>query len=232
MKNCEICSGNKQIFKHKKTGKILCRNCKRTYEVYGKFYKPNEPRPYQLDLVGKKFGRLLVLKKIESKNQRTRFLCKCNCGKIIDAIGSKIKNGSTKSCGCLLTELKKLGLGTKLPPGIASRNRLISSYKHNAKNKGQEFKLSNDKLIHFFKQNCYYCGTKPENTIHTKGRHGKYVYNGIDRLDNDLGYTSSNCVSCCKECNYRKNTLHHDDFILWVKKVYTNLKLKEDLKWE
>ena len=36
---------------------------------------------------------------------------------------------------------------------------------------------------------------------------------GIDRIDSSKAYTSSNCVSCCKSCNFMKNTMRYDDFI-------------------
>lgn len=49
---------------------------------------------------------------------------------------------------------------------------------------------------------------------------------GIDRVDNDVGYTSENCVTCCWTCNSMKGKLsveqfmrhlmriaHHNDFL-------------------
>lgn len=49
---------------------------------------------------------------------------------------------------------------------------------------------------------CYYC---------------KYVnpeeVNGIDRIDNDEGYTKENCVSCCAICNHMKSFYHPSFFI-------------------
>jgi 5-methylcytosine-specific restriction endonuclease McrA len=28
-----------------------------------------------------------------------------------------------------------------------------------------------------------------------------FLYSGIDRKDNEKGYTEENCVPCCKRCN-------------------------------
>ena len=36
---------------------------------------------------------------------------------------------------------------------------------------------------------------------------------GIDRVDNTLGYTSNNVVSCCTECNFMKRTMNYQTFI-------------------
>lgn len=37
--------------------------------------------------------------------------------------------------------------------------------------------------------------------------HGHYEYNGVDRLDNALGYTRENCVPACRPCNAAKNAI-------------------------
>ena len=60
-----------------------------------------------INLVGKKFGRLLVIKKAESKNGNTYWTCQCECGKIKDICGKSLRRGLTKSCGCLHKEIVK-----------------------------------------------------------------------------------------------------------------------------
>lgn len=49
------------------------------------------------DLTGQHFGRLTVIEFV--KNQGWK--CQCDCGNIIYVEGSNLKNGNTKSCGCL-----------------------------------------------------------------------------------------------------------------------------------
>ena len=36
--------------------------------------------PKALDITGQKFGKLLAIKKVNSKNGKTYWLCKCDCG--------------------------------------------------------------------------------------------------------------------------------------------------------
>ncbi len=58
-----------------------------------------------IDLTGKKFGRLTVIKKVGSdKSGKITWLCKCDCGKEIICVGSNLNRGDTKSCGCLAKE--------------------------------------------------------------------------------------------------------------------------------
>lgn len=57
-----------------------------------------------IDLVGKKFGRLCVVKRIENKRGRPCWLCVCECGKECKISGIELRKNETKSCGCLRRE--------------------------------------------------------------------------------------------------------------------------------
>lgn len=52
------------------------------------------------DLTGQKFGKLTVLKRVANKGIKLRWLCRCDCGKTVEASGSNLKSGRTVSCGC------------------------------------------------------------------------------------------------------------------------------------
>lgn len=57
------------------------------------------------DLTGQKFGRLTVIKRVENNKQNgLMWLCKCECGNICVITSNHLKNGHTKSCGCLQKE--------------------------------------------------------------------------------------------------------------------------------
>ena len=57
------------------------------------------------DLTGQKFGRLLVVDRAPNKNGRTCWNCICDCGTSVAVISKSLKDGNTKSCGCLHREL-------------------------------------------------------------------------------------------------------------------------------
>lgn len=59
------------------------------------------------DLLGKKFGKLTVIKDAGTKNGRTQYLCKCDCGNEIVVYAVNLEIGKTKSCGCLKVEEAK-----------------------------------------------------------------------------------------------------------------------------
>lgn len=59
----------------------------------------------RLNLVGEKFGRLLVVKfSHRDKHRNSYWLCKCECGNERIVLGNSLKNSHTKSCGCLQRE--------------------------------------------------------------------------------------------------------------------------------
>jgi hypothetical protein len=55
------------------------------------------------DLTGKKFGRLTVLRRVESRNGQSRWLCRCSCTDATEVIAyaGNLRRGSARSCGCL-----------------------------------------------------------------------------------------------------------------------------------
>lgn len=58
------------------------------------------------DLTGQKFGRLTVIEYTNQRNKRGNvlWLCKCECGNIIEVSSSRLISGDKKSCGCLYKE--------------------------------------------------------------------------------------------------------------------------------
>lgn len=56
-----------------------------------------------IDLTGKKFGKLTVLKRVPNKNgNAARWLCQCDCGNQTEVDGVKLRRYDTLSCGCLV----------------------------------------------------------------------------------------------------------------------------------
>jgi hypothetical protein len=57
--------------------------------------------------IGKKYGRLTIIKIIDKTEYSTnsRALCKCECGGFTETAIINLKNGHTQSCGCLVKEV-------------------------------------------------------------------------------------------------------------------------------
>lgn len=66
------------------------------------------PRKRIVNLIGQRFGRLLVLEEdMENNEKKAKWICKCDCGNIVSVYGHNLKSGTTKSCGCLYLDRKR-----------------------------------------------------------------------------------------------------------------------------
>lgn len=118
-------------------------------------------------------------------------------------------------------ELKRGGpaMTRELPKGQAMFNRLLRNYRNGAKHRNLEFSLSDEMFMVITKQSCYYCGIEPQQVWHREGCNGDYVYNGIDRVDNNLGYVPGNVVACCWRCNEMKKDMSQKEFLEHCKAI-------------
>lgn len=177
---------------------------------------------------GMTYGKLTVIGDSYISTQgHINYLCECSCGNIISTTGSRLKNGTVQSCGCLKKEqTRQMGKNRKgkshLEKGEAGKNHLYNQYKNAAKKRNIEFLLTKEELIQVSSKNCYYCGIPPSQIMNKKYEIGSYIYNGIDRVNNSIGYTKDNCVPCCKQCNRSKSDLSLEEFYTWIKRVYNS----------
>ncbi len=181
----------------------------------------------RLDIEGQKFNRLIALHDVGSDKKKDRLWeCLCDCGKFTVVPAYRLKGGITKSCGCLQKELAgklaEKGL-YRLPIGEANLNRIIYRYKNGAEKRNLKFLLTRKQFKELTQQPCFYCGSKPHTVMSDKGRNGKYIYNGIDRVDNSKGYTINNCVACCRKCNEWKRADTQQEFLMRVKLIYDHM---------
>jgi 5-methylcytosine-specific restriction endonuclease McrA len=108
----------------------------------------------------------------------------------------------------------------RLAVGEASFNDLLSRYKRGAQERDLLFDLTVEEFRELTSAKCSYCGIEPAQINHKSNTFGAYIYNGIDRIDNSLGYIKSNCISCCERCNEWKRALTKNEFLNHVKRIY------------
>lgn len=137
-------------------------------------------------------------------------------GNVILSVINGDKSPYTVSCGTCGKEVKKYPSTIGLPcsdcrvrslRGEISGDQLkkIRVYKGSAKRRGYSWSLSNEKAVGLFSGNCEYCG--------------QVGPNGIDRLDNTVGYEDGNVVSCCSTCNYAKKDMTMEKWTAWLDRV-------------
>ena len=58
------------------------------------------------DLTNQRFGRLVALEKgKKDKSSHQYWICKCDCGNIVEVNSDNLRRGLTQSCGCLHSEI-------------------------------------------------------------------------------------------------------------------------------
>jgi hypothetical protein len=189
--------------------------------VNGRVYKVN-------DLTGLTVGSYTVMYRSETKirsssNRAIVWTSKCECGNIreleysnIMTAKKRIENGDVFvfSCGCK----------SSLPFGVSASKKVYRQYKVHSATRGYCFDLTFEEFLSITKQDCHYCGTPPKNKLGNVGKasrgNGYYVYSGIDRMKNNIGYVLDNIVPCCKRCNRAKDVMGTEEFLEWIAKVY------------
>lgn len=171
------------------------------------------------DLTGQVFARWTVIERAANRyNRHAYWKCQCECGTVKEVSGTSLKSGRSQSCGCYKREALRERMVIEF--GESNFNTMYYRYKHDAKRRGLSFTLNKNEFRELTQQACYYCGTGlGEMNLRGDEANGKYIGNGIDRKNNDLGYTKDNCVPCCSECNYAKGTRTVQEFVLWIERV-------------
>ena len=177
--------------------------------------------------IGDVYGKWTVM----SKNDTRKVECKCDCGNISEVGIFQLQNGLSKSCGCTRFGSTR----NNKAPGYAGQHALFLGYKRAAADRNYNWELSREEFNILTKNNCNYCGNAPSSISNNRTLNGQYLYNGIDRKDNNMGYTSDNSVTCCKICNFAKNDRSYTDFMEWIRRVseFRNIKqitIKENIK--
>lgn len=163
-------------------------------------------------LEGTKQGLWSVLQYLRSckKSGKPRhiYLCKCDCGTEREVKSNGGKLFST-CCGCYKpNKHKSLKPRSINPNKLDIYHNLRARYKRDAIKRGYEYSITKEEFKSLVTSDCYYCGIDYKNS--NKSIYNDFWevrYNGIDRVDNTKGYTTENCVSCCKNCNFEKKTV-------------------------
>ena len=170
-----------------------------------------------IPLLGRRFGKLTVIKLIEkAKHRGAHWLCLCDCGKETVAQGGNLRAGERVSCGCKAEDkISETGV-----------SKIFSNYRTGAIRFNRTFNLSREEFKKLILDDCFYCGIKPAQILRRQlSRKLQLTYNGVDRVDSSIGYEPGNCVTACMYCNRAKSNLPLEEFKDHIKRIYLWLKI-------
>ena len=104
-------------------------------------------------IVGKKFGKLTVIKYVETRNHIAYYEAKCDCGSTIVTSGSSIYTGASRSCGCARNEKLREQTSKNLVGQRFGRLTVISKEEPRITNKRKEIQwlckcnCGNEKIV-------------------------------------------------------------------------------------
>lgn len=177
----------------------------------------------KINLIGQKFGSLLVIAEAGNIGKQSAWLCRCDCGneKMIKSIS--LTTGRSITCGC------KINKFPNNDPKMATAKIIYND-------KYSDGDLTFDQFLEFCSQNCFYCNIPPSNMTNRldskcrnnrrkrenqfSGEKGTFIYNGLDRVDSSKPHNLDNVVPCCKHCNRAKLEMSVEEFRKWIIKVY------------
>ena len=157
---------------------------------------------------------------VKNKPMQTRKMInyQCSCGrKYSTSVGNLNKKIQKKLFSCKNCMKRKAAI--KRGRTVCFKETM-NLYKRSAFYRGFEFAITIDEIKKLFKGNCHYCGKPPSNIRTKREFNTPFIYSGIDRVNNKIGYTKDNTVSSCKECNWLKHTKSKDDFLSLIEKIY------------
>lgn len=144
---------------------------------------------------GAVFGRLTLLAKVDKLRGKTEWECQCECGNRHTVTVSNLKNGHTRSCGCLLAKhLKSFSLEYKT--WIAIKRRCCDPGNCGYSRYGARGIKICDKWINDFPAFFADMGPRPSKK------------HSIDRIDNEGHYEPGNCrwATSAEQGRNKRNT--------------------------
>jgi hypothetical protein len=108
-------------------------------------------------------------------------------------------------------------------------NQRYHSYKQAARRSKREFNITLEEFRKIVILPCVFCGSLGD-PRKTRPYRNAVVFNGIDRIDSDKGYTLDNIQPCCSQCNYSKSDYSELEFLSHIRRI-VNFQLEKNSRW-
>lgn len=144
--------------------------------------------------VGNRFGRLLVLERVENGNGgQARWVCLCDCGNILVVAGFHLRSGHTKSCGCYKRERSSETCKNRIGKVHHNWQGGITTENHKIRN-SVEYKAWRLDVFERDGFTCQFCGDNRGGNLNAH-----HIFSFAKH--EDLIFDINNGITLCKECH-------------------------------
>lgn len=155
-----------------------------------------------VDITGNKYGELVVLELTAPKESPIKWVCKCSCGTIKSIVGSSLKRGTSKSCGCIRT---KKTVERSTTHGATKNNYKIRLYRIW---RGMKIRCEYPRAINYADYGGRGIKICDDWQIFNEFKtwallNGYYDTLEIDRIDSNSNYSPNNCRWVSRTINTR-----------------------------
>lgn len=155
------------------------------------------------DLVGLRFGRLVVMEIYKIKNEIVFWNCVCDCGKNNIVTTGHLKSGHTQSCGCLMREKSR----EKAYKNLSGKKENHPRWNKKLTDDDRKYRRNNTWLLKKWAESvylrdsytCIKCGSPDKIQAHHL-----YSFSRVKERQFDI----SNGVSLCKKCHREFHSIY------------------------
>lgn len=156
--------------------------------------------PVAIDIVGRRFGRLVVLALHSNARRKPtradrKWLCRCDCGELTVTRGVNLRSGNTKSCGCMWWETITTHGHCRTPEYRAWNQMIQRCTNPNSQRYSRYGGRGISVCQRWFRFENFLADMGPRPPGYS-----------IERIDNDGNYEPSNCVWIPRNQQQRNQT--------------------------
>lgn len=147
--------------------------------------------PKEIDISGKRFGKLLAIRKVGKGSRKTpqKWFCVCDCGNTKQITKGSLLRGITKSCGC---ERKRISRERMTKHGL----KKTILYKKWLSMKNRCYNKNSERFKNYGERGICVCDEWRKNfvTFYTWAIENGYKYGlSLERMDVNGNYCPNNC---------------------------------------
>ena len=170
----------------------------------------------KIDMIDRQFGKLTVISEhSKSRNGHIRYVCKCECGNETNVLGTHLRQGNTKSCGCAVprgTDHKDWN-GVGQISGAFWYDHIVRSANGKGKRKVIDLTIDKEYAWNLFEEQDGKCALSGLVLKFPKKSKDTSWTASLDRIDSSKGYIEGNVQWVHKDINMMKRTYSQEYFV-------------------